>query len=131
MKKTIAKKNIEKALKDGPGLSYGYTSFVIANDLFKKRILLGGLGGMGVGIRWFHIDDDDQKKYESYPNYNDAIIIEEKDYSSKETYFKKINKISNHVWRDLYEIETASNDQIFYEDFLGGYDSEDNSIFLN
>lgn len=46
--------------------------YVIARDPNQKKILLGGLGGMGIGQMW-HDEADHHKKY---PGYKKAKFIE-------------------------------------------------------
>lgn len=49
----IQKKNFLHFVERGPGLSYGYTQYVIARDRANALVLLGGLGGVGAGTMWF------------------------------------------------------------------------------
>ncbi len=53
--------NIINAEKNGGKLSYDKTIFVVARDRGAKRVLLGGLGGMGVGQMWF--EEEGSEKY--------------------------------------------------------------------
>ncbi len=57
-------------LKHGPGLRKDYNVWVVARDPEAKRVLLGGLGGMGVGQMWFGEDD----RHKEYPGYAEARI---------------------------------------------------------
>lgn len=52
----VQQENQAHFMERGPGLSYGYTSYVIAKDTKRKKVLLGGLGGMGCGSMWFDMD---------------------------------------------------------------------------
>jgi len=45
----IAQDNHAHFVDRGPGLSYGYSSYVDAIDINTGRIRIGGLGGMGAG----------------------------------------------------------------------------------
>jgi hypothetical protein len=59
--------NIVKAIKDGPRLRYDYSLFCVARDRARKRVLVGGLGGLGVGQEWF-----EEAGHAHYPGYEDA-----------------------------------------------------------
>ncbi len=48
-----ARKNMEEFLDRGPGLRYSTRSWVVGRDRTRKKVLLGGLGGIGVGQMWF------------------------------------------------------------------------------
>ncbi len=50
------------------GLSYVNKYFVVARDRAKKRVLLGGLGALGVGEMWF----DEDKDSPSTPGFHEA-----------------------------------------------------------
>ena len=52
----------------GPGLSSRYRTFIVARDRTKKRVVVGGLGGMGCGEMWF----DEEPKHSDYPGYENA-----------------------------------------------------------
>ena len=54
--------NLLKNFTWPPRLHYGLKSFIIAKDTKNKKILLGGLGAMGIGIMWFNIDGDEKKE---------------------------------------------------------------------
>jgi hypothetical protein len=64
----LKSQNVIKVLKDGPGLRYDLNTWVEARDRTKKRVLLGGLGGMGVGKMWF----DETEDHRDYTGYDDA-----------------------------------------------------------
>ena len=55
-----------------PRLHYGLRSYVIARDKLLHKILLGGLGAMGVGQLWF----DEEDRHKEYPGYKEAIELE-------------------------------------------------------
>lgn len=44
--------NVQKVIRDGIRLSYGKQMVVLGKDTTKKRVLLGGLGALGVGLAW-------------------------------------------------------------------------------
>ena len=52
----IKEANHAHFMKHGPGLSYGYGTYVVAKDTVNGKVLIGGLGGMGVGQMWEDID---------------------------------------------------------------------------
>ena len=62
-------RNVERVSRDGPGLRYSMEVVVLARDRSAGKVLLGGLGGMGVGTMWF--DDDGHRSrlvgYEDAP----------------------------------------------------------------
>ena len=45
-------------------------TFVVARDIKRGRILLGGLGVLGVGQMWF----DETDRHKDYQGYNEAEI---------------------------------------------------------
>ena len=55
-------------MERGPGLSSRYLTFIVARDRTKKRVVVGGLGGMGCGEMWF----DEEPKHSDYPGYENA-----------------------------------------------------------
>lgn len=61
--------NAAVLMERGPGLDRRYQSFVIARDPGAKKILLGGLGGMGVGQMWIDTSpkDDNRIGYKNAP----------------------------------------------------------------
>ena len=63
--------NFETFLADGPRLSYKYHTWCVAKDSTKKKVLLGGLGGCGVGEMWFDMED----RHTEYPGFNEAPEI--------------------------------------------------------
>ena len=67
----IKQANFDHFMERGPGLSYGYTSYVIARRPSSGEILLGGLGGLGVGQMWFAEGAD----HVNYPGYAEAEIL--------------------------------------------------------
>ncbi len=59
VKKTIEQvqqENQAHFMEGGSRLSYGYQIYVVAKDTKKNKVLLGGLGAMGVGEMWFNMD---------------------------------------------------------------------------
>ncbi len=60
--------NLADVLENGPRLNYTKRSFVVARDRHLGRMLLGGLGAMGVGQMWF----DDDGSHKDDPTYADA-----------------------------------------------------------
>jgi len=64
----IQQENFEHFLDHGPGLSAGYGIYVIAKCTSKKKVLLGGLGGMGMGSMWF----DTASHHHQYPGWDKA-----------------------------------------------------------
>ena len=60
--------NIENFLEHGPGLRYSYHTWIVAKDTVRKRVLLGGLGGLGVGEMW----REEQPEHRKYPSYAEA-----------------------------------------------------------
>jgi hypothetical protein len=67
-KEEMLAENIAKAVNDGPAIRNSYNTWIAAKDSKAKRVLLGGLGCMGVGEMWF----SDQSCYADYPGYADA-----------------------------------------------------------
>jgi len=62
--------NNTKVFKEqGPRLSYGYKTWIIAKDTKHGRVLIGGLGGMGVGQMWFKVGQEnlDDPEYLAAP----------------------------------------------------------------
>ena len=70
----IQEANVAHFLEHGPGLSHGYSSFVQARDTKNGRILIGGLGGMGVGEMWF----EETESHRAYPGYAEAKDVDSK-----------------------------------------------------
>ena len=70
-----AENNLEVFMEQGPGLSTQYLTFIVARDRAKKRVLVGGLGGMGVGEMWFN-DDPHFAAKPGYENAPDADVAE-------------------------------------------------------
>lgn len=66
--------NLAHFMERGPGLSYGYRTWVEAKDTKNKRVRLGGLGGMGVGSMWFEETD----AHKEYPGYAEAKDVDSK-----------------------------------------------------
>lgn len=60
--------------RDGrPGLDYHMQSYVLIRDYVNNRVLLGGLGGMGIGQMWFASSDID-KEYGDKMGFSEAEI---------------------------------------------------------
>jgi hypothetical protein len=73
MKKTAEQQAAENAktfAEIGPRLSYRYGSYVIARDPERGRILIGGLGSMGMGEMWMTESDGDKSR----PGYDEAPV---------------------------------------------------------
>ena len=70
----VINNNMRIFMERGPGLDSRYRSFVVARNPSEKKILLGGLGGLGVGEMWF----DEEPRHKSYPGYREAKIIRRK-----------------------------------------------------
>lgn len=68
----VARKNAQNFLEYGPGLRYSTGTFVVARDRKCKRVLTGGLGGMGVGQMWGSQCSTDREK----PGYRHAPEME-------------------------------------------------------
>ena len=64
-------RNIAKALRDGPGLSYGYSTWIEAKCSRWGAVLIGGLGGFGVGKMWAKEDPKFHATYEGYVEAKD------------------------------------------------------------
>lgn len=60
--------NIATFMAQGPGLRASYSTWVVARDRTRGRVMLGGLGGMGVGQMWSVASD----RHESLPGWDDA-----------------------------------------------------------
>ena len=60
--------NLDTFLRQGAGLSSNYTVWIEAKDSARKRVLLGGLGGMGVGQMWA----EEENCHKKYLGYNEA-----------------------------------------------------------
>ena len=60
--------NLGVFLERGPGLTTRYSVWIEARDRANKRVLLGGLGGMGCGSMWVAEED----KHTNYPGYSEA-----------------------------------------------------------
>lgn len=60
--------NVAEFMELGPGLRTSTRVWVVARDRERGRVLLGGLGAMGVGEMWF-VDAD---RYVNYVGYDDA-----------------------------------------------------------
>ena len=61
--------NVDNFLENGPGLRYSYNTWIIAKDPELGKVLVGGLGALGVGEMWL-----DDKEYKEHPDYADAPI---------------------------------------------------------
>jgi len=68
----LINKNMEIFLKHGPGLRYSYSELVEGRDRKRKRVLLAGLGGMGVGKMWF----EEEPWHADLPGYEDAPEVD-------------------------------------------------------
>ncbi len=61
-------KNFDMMLRDGPRLRYDYNTWVEAKDTKSNKVLIGGLGGLGIGIMWFPMG----KRHKKLPGFNEA-----------------------------------------------------------
>ena len=70
--KTVKEHNAEvrKERAGRPGFDARMQTFVVARDRKLGRILLGGLGALGVGEMWF----DEEPKHTTYPGYAEAEL---------------------------------------------------------
>jgi hypothetical protein len=64
----LESENVARTLRGGPGLKYGYNTWIEARDRKRRQVLLAGLGGMGIGRMWFHETDH----HKNMPEYEDA-----------------------------------------------------------
>jgi hypothetical protein len=74
MEKTInqlAEENIADVLEHGPRLRTGQNTWIIARC--PGKVLVGGLGCMGVGTMWF----DEQPFHKDRPGYAEAMWQDE------------------------------------------------------
>jgi hypothetical protein len=62
--------NLAEFMENGPRLSYAYSTWIVARDPERGRILIGGLGGLGVGQMWRAERDGDSER----PGYADALL---------------------------------------------------------
>lgn len=53
---------------DGPRLTASYQTYVVARDHVRNKVLIGGLGAMGVGRMWF----PERSEHAQLPGYSDA-----------------------------------------------------------
>lgn len=60
--------NIAKFMQDGPRLRVDYHTFIVAKDTKNRRLLIGGLGCLGVGEMWSEAWDEDKNK----PGFDEA-----------------------------------------------------------
>ena len=68
----VAASNWQQVLRDGPGLRCTTGVFIIAKDTKRSKVLLGGLGGMGVGQDWRHLTE----RHEGIPGFDSAPDID-------------------------------------------------------
>ena len=73
--------NMDDVMEHGPRLSYNRRTAVGATCLATKRMLLTGLGGMGVGTMWVEFD---KRRAGKAPNFSDESTAEHWFYK---TYF--------------------------------------------
>jgi hypothetical protein len=55
-------------MERGLGLDARYQTWIAARDRARNRVLLGGLGAMGVGQMWV----EERDSHREYPGYDDA-----------------------------------------------------------
>jgi hypothetical protein len=65
--------NAAHLAKRGPALSYEYRVYVAGRNPDESRVLLGGLGAMGLGQMWV----DEQIRHRDLPGWLDAPIVKE------------------------------------------------------
>ena len=63
--------NLAHFMERGPALSYAYTTYILARDVDGGRVLLGGLGSMGMGRMWV----DERPEHRDYPGYSEAATF--------------------------------------------------------
>jgi hypothetical protein len=76
-KKTVeqaAAENMREFMKHGPGLRTATNTWVVARDPERRKVLIGGLGGAGVGQMWFDEKEGDKDRtgYDEAPIQNSA-----------------------------------------------------------
>ena len=64
--------NLAHFMERGPGLSYGYSTWIEAKDTPRRKVLVAGLGGMGVGRMWF----DEQDSHREMEGYAEASEVD-------------------------------------------------------
>jgi hypothetical protein len=60
--------NVRKVMRDGPRCRSDYHTPILARDRVKRRVLISGIGCMGVGQVW----QDEQPYHADYHGYDDA-----------------------------------------------------------
>ena len=56
--KNAAMNNMRVFMDKGPGLHRDYSTWVVAKDTANRRVLIGGLGAIGVGEMWFDMTEE-------------------------------------------------------------------------
>jgi len=69
-KKNPIQENVERILREGPGIKYGQKYYIIARDRANKRVYARGFGGMGVGCMW-----TSESGHTNDPDFDDAPEI--------------------------------------------------------
>jgi hypothetical protein len=68
----LQQENFAIFLEDGPRLSTKYNVWVLGKCTKRNKILLGGLGGLGIGEMWFNMAE----WHKNYSGFEDAPEIE-------------------------------------------------------
>lgn len=55
----VRRHNIGVFMEDGPRLSWRYQTAYVAKDTKRNRVMVGGLGAMGIGRMWVEHGDHD------------------------------------------------------------------------
>jgi len=64
----IQKANFKVVMNTGGRLSYETKTWIAARNYQARKVLIGGLGGLGVGYQWY----DEQEVHAEMPGYLDA-----------------------------------------------------------
>ncbi len=64
----LQNENLSIFLEKGPGLRYSYNTWIVAKDSTWGRVLIGGLGALGVGEMWV----EEREEHKEYPGYAEA-----------------------------------------------------------
>ena len=65
--------NMDIFLNNGPRVSSSYNVWIEKRCPNRGKVLLGGLGVLGVGQMWVK----EESSHKDYPNYEEAIIVDE------------------------------------------------------
>lgn len=72
-KREAMESNLKDIFNNGPRLAYGRNTWVEEKDTKNNRVLLGGLGALGVGTMWFKMEE----YHKNYINYDEAPEVYE------------------------------------------------------